>query len=242
MKTMIRLPLNPQPVSLGLNGGDLRREMFSWKKLICALNFYPDRSIILDALPYRKDDFLWAKESFRPVAFCMEYTGCRFSFRRQIKIEYRADGEKAEVDFGESLNTKYAEYAIHPPKQRWIPSAKMERPAARIFLRIKNVRVERVNQITPSDCYDEGIRIEPPGALYPKRPCHWDTLSEGGKLNYAQSAARESYIAKIEYQQALMDELKKRWDARYGKRKGISFADNPWVQVNELSRVQCAQQ
>jgi hypothetical protein len=235
-KTMLRLPLKPQPVNLGLEGNNFRREMYSWKKLICAPNFYQENSIILDGLPYQKNDFLWVKESWKPVAIVDRNIEHSMSFQRLIKIEYRADGALEDIDFGESLNTKYKALLFNSPIIRWHSSGTMERPAARILLKVKKVRVERVDRITPSDCYDEGIRIEPPGVFNPLRPDNWDVLSEGAKLNYAQSAARASYIAEIKYQRDFVDEFEKRWDARYGKRKGLRFADNPWVQVIEFSR------
>lgn len=54
-------------------------------------------------------------------------------------IAYRADGDKEDGSI------------------KWKPSIFMPRWASRIQLRIKDIRVERVQDITPSDCEEEGI-------------------------------------------------------------------------------------
>lgn len=45
---------------------------------------------------------------------------------------------------------------------RWYPSIHMPKEAARIFLRVRDVRVERLQCITPEGCTREGVE---PGAL-----------------------------------------------------------------------------
>lgn len=42
---------------------------------------------------------------------------------------------------------------------RWKPSIHMPREAARIFLRVKDVRVERLHNITAQGCLDEGVKL-----------------------------------------------------------------------------------
>jgi hypothetical protein len=231
VKTMIRLPLKPQPVSLGAAGADLRRTMYQWKKLVCALNFYPENSIIIDKLPYKKGDFLWVKEPLEIAAVVEQSTEHELSFKKLITIKYTADGDYANVDFGERLNVLYEAKIYKSPRTKKISAPMMERPAARIVLRIKSVRVEQVQSISPADCFAEGIRIKPFGALNPKRPENWNKLSEAKKEEYVHSVARAAYIAEIEYANAFISEYSKRWDAYYGKQKGLRFVDNPWVQV-----------
>jgi hypothetical protein len=237
VKTMLRLPLKPQPVCLGADSKDLRRTMYQWKKLVCALNFYSENSIIFGKLPYKKDDFLWVKEPLEIAAVVNQNVEHELSFKKLITIKYVADGDYADVDFGERLNDLYEVELYKRPRTKKINAALMERPAARIALRINNVRVEQVQSISPADCFAEGIRIKPFGAFNPKRPGNWDNLSEAKKEEYAHSAARATYIAEIEYANAFITEFGKRWDARYGKQKGLRFADNPWVQVIEFSRI-----
>jgi len=63
-----------------------------------------------------------------------------FGFSQDGHIVFRADGERI---------------AWGPIK--WRPSIHLPRKYARIFLRVTNVRCERVQDITPEDCCAEGV-------------------------------------------------------------------------------------
>lgn len=65
------------------------------------------------------------------------------------KYEYRAD-------YSESENT-YRVKRYGTTIAKWRPSIHMPREAARIFLRVTNVRVERLQAITYDDCLREGL-------------------------------------------------------------------------------------
>jgi len=65
------------------------------------------------------------------------------------KYEYRAD-------YSESENT-YRVKRYGTTIAKWRPSIHMPREAARIFLRVANVRVERLQAITYDDCLREGL-------------------------------------------------------------------------------------
>ena len=98
-----------------------------------------------------------------------------------------------------------------PPSMfKWKPSIHMPREAARIFLRVTNVRVERLQEITPKDAWEEGCRI---GNFFP-----W-----------------EKHIPEL--QQQCRDILfKSLWDGLNAKR-GYGWDINPWVWVYEFERV-----
>ena len=66
---------------------------------------------------------------------------------------YRADCDKYRL---ESL--KLAEFS-------WKPSIHMPKEAARIWLKVTNVRVERLQEITSEQIYREGVEVEYPHAL-----------------------------------------------------------------------------
>ena len=97
-----------------------------------------------------------------------------------------------------------------PPSMfKWKPSIHMPREAARIFLRVTNVRVERLQEITPKDAWEEGCRI---GNFFP-----W-----------------EKHIPEL--QQQCRDILfKSLWDGLNAKR-GYGWDINPWVWVYEFER------
>jgi len=82
-------------------------------------------------------DRLWVKETFCP--------------------RYFDDGSAA---YRAEWSAVAAGYCSEP---KWKPSIHMPRWASRITLEIKNVRVERVQDISPSDCLKEGLE---PVSLY----------------------------------------------------------------------------
>lgn len=93
----------------------------------------------------------------------------------------------------------------------WRPSIHMPRWASRLTLEIVNVRVERVQEITPANCKAEGIYIP-----HPTPPI---TTDEALK-----------HLGEYKNGFALL------WDSINSKR-GYSWDANPWVWVVEFKRV-----
>lgn len=87
----------------------------------------------------------------------------------------------------------------------WKPSIFMPRWASRLTLEITGVRVEQVQSITVDDIYNEGIR--------PVRD---------GKMLLHHSPATDA---------AYREDWQALWDDINGKKRGASFADNPWCWV-----------
>ena len=93
---------------------------------------------------------------------------------------------------------------------KWRPSIHMPREAARIFLRVKDVRVERLQNITYEDCLCEGIAKE--------------EIDE-------RDAFRPVTSAKWLFAQLWDSTIKPADRALYG------WAANPWVWVIEFERI-----
>lgn len=55
---------------------------------------------------------------------------------------------------------------LQEKKEKWRPSIHMPREAARLFLRAKDVRVERLQDITEADVAREGIKAEFDGKTF----------------------------------------------------------------------------
>jgi hypothetical protein len=84
------------------------------------------------ACPYGKPaDRLWVRETHMDLGAC---------------YLYRADAAAEQ------------ERAIVAPRQPWRPAIHMPRAASRITLEITGVRVERLQDISPEDCWAEGIQ------------------------------------------------------------------------------------
>ena len=93
---------------------------------------------------------------------------------------------------------------------KWRPSLFMPKKVARIWLKLTKVRLEPVQKISGFDAKDEGYET------YDADIAHFG----GGKK------ARRWY--------------REMWDGMHGKKKGLSWEDNPWVWVLEFERMKDA--
>lgn len=133
-------------------------------------------------------DILWVRETFCEVPYEHNHVPIKGGHITIPKYAYKADSERDYTGI-------------------WKPSIHMPREAARIFLRVTNVRVERVQDITLEDIEHEGLYCDPP---YTKE--HF-AYAPGMRIHW-----------------------KKLWDSLYAKR-GYGWATNPWVWVIEFERI-----
>lgn len=77
---------------------------------------------------------------------------------RKLNITYKADREVREVDFSEERFEKIKKFANNKSFY-FQPSLFMPKEAARIFLKVIDVRVERLQNMTEEDFWDEGVEI-----------------------------------------------------------------------------------
>ena len=101
---------------------------------------------------------------------------------------------------------------------KWEPSIHMPKEAARIWLKVTNVRVERLQDITPKGAESEGV-----GNLF------YDDIGYGEK-NYGTEVDTEYGIAKEQFAWLWESTIKKSDLDRYG------WDANPWVWVIEFER------
>lgn len=88
--------------------------------------------------PYQPGDILYVRESYSELSF---------------GYVYKADGENID-HLGNVI--------------KWHPSIHMPKEAARIWLKVTNVRVERLQEITPQGAWKEGARCS---CLHPVPDC-----------------------------------------------------------------------
>ena len=88
--------------------------------------------------PYRPGEILYVRETFCPLDSDHVINGERYAY----KADSTPESERVRKDFG----------------YRWHPSIHMPREAARIFLRVTDVRVERLQDITPDQIDAEGCK------------------------------------------------------------------------------------
>lgn len=195
--------------------------------------FYKDEQIFfidgekhVDAVyyqaPYQPGDILYVRETWCwcPCWDCGmdtdEHNCCHKTankFFNHDKGEYGCYGYKASFEDNE-----------YPSVDTWHPSIHMPKEAARIWLKVKDVRVERLREMKPVDVIKEGA--------YPD--C-WDCLN-----TYGESGSQCCYGTEEQCSQCdeVMMEWEKLWNSTIKKsdldRYGLDA--NPWVWVIEFER------
>ena len=112
----------------------------------------------------------------------------------------------------DGYSSEFSYKADHPTAKGWKPSIHMPKDAARIWLRIKDVRVERLQSVSMRDAMHEGIESIDHGA-------HWK--------NYMKDEI-SSYVFPRHSFESL-------WQSINGLE---SWNANPWVWVIEFERIE----
>lgn len=144
------------------------------------------------------------------------------------KYYYRADYDSDYLDQCETLSGGYpASCRNHSgcdgcmatsTRIHWHPSIHMPKEAARIWLKVIDVRVERLQDITPKDAENEGV-----GNLF------YEDIGYSEK-NYGTEVDKKYGIAKEQFAWLWESTIKKSDLDRYG------WDANPWVCVIEFER------
>lgn len=137
--------------------------------------------------PYLPGDILYVRE-----------TWCYHKDADKPWYGYRVDGDYRDIDL------------------KWKPSIHMPKEAARIFLKVKDVRVEQLHECGKGWCLD----IEKEGVTTPQDPI--------------------LYINDDKYHEALREEFQKLWDSTIIKvdLKLYGWDANPYVWVIEFERIE----
>jgi hypothetical protein len=143
-KTMTRRVITPQPCK------EVKRFERFIETVDCGFEarFGNDTSVaVCDRKPkYKPGDILWVRETW--------------SRDESGEYVYRINYGTTEDD------------SFPPSMFKWKPSIHMPREAARIFLRVTNVRVERLQDITDADILAEGFKCREDFIVF------WDILNE----------------------------------------------------------------
>jgi len=89
---------------------------------------------------YHVGDIIWVRETWQKSE-CFDY---------KIKGKYCYKANDEENDFANEFKVK------------WQPSIHMPKTAARLFLKVTDVRIERIRATTAGDCVKEGIKLDYP--------------------------------------------------------------------------------
>lgn len=149
-----------------------------------------DRTYIEKNVPYKIGDILWVRETFWFDILAQEY-------------EYKAD-EKPYM----KLFTG------------WKPSIHMPKTAARIFLKVKNVRWERIQDISEADAIGEGLQVLP--------QTEWESR------NFDETWYKD-YLDKKNFWRVAKMSFRSLWQKINSK---DSWKQNPYVWVYDFEQVE----
>lgn len=111
---------------------------------------------------------------------------------------------------------------------RWRPSIHMPRWAARIFLRVTDVRAERLQAIDDAGAIAEGIDGHPCGETCPCCEGSGDFANDPRPGCKNCSSTGRVLVPRREFSRI--------WDAIYGNKPGASWDAGPWVWVIKFER------
>lgn len=146
--------------------------------------------------PYQVGDILYVRETW---------------FKKEDQYYYRADFESDYLDPCETLSGGYPASCRYrscetctatPRRLMWHPSIHMPKEAARIFLKVTDVRVERLQEITPKEAGNEGVSWETDNSgLFRRWKFHklWDsTINKKDRDEYGWNANPWVWVIEFE--------------------------------------------
>lgn len=174
-------------------------------------------------------DQLWVRETWEPLEFSdheigVQYAATPYSNTRKENDTYWFTVGEDEVDKWTARSGKR------------FPNIHMPRWASRITLEVTNVRVERLNEISASDCLLEGIDLPVPAnceTFGHARPEGFSDWSASKQEDWVKGIARSIYFARCADLQNHIDAFAKLWESISGPG---SWKQNPWVWVIEFKK------
>jgi hypothetical protein len=163
--------------------------------------------------PYgEKGSILWVRETtcIAPKRFANPDDSCVKDYDGDLRyVSYKADGH------GESAMRDYG--------LKWTPSIHVPKWAVRLWLKVKDIRVERLQDISEEDALAEGIRLMEPYSTMSGQAFYG--VKQGGYDVYAPNAYTSFF---------------RLWDSINGKPRkdgtDISWKANPMVFVTEFEK------
>lgn len=169
-------------------------------------------------------DRLWVRETWATNADCDDIKpSC---INECAEIYYKADGGKRPVSGGLGWNGIHRGFS----EGKCRPSIFMPRWASRLLLDVKNIRVERLQDISEKDARAEGVPPNWVGDLVTEHGM-WNPDTDGFLEQYKDLPPQDDY-----YFCDGRTAFKSLWDSINGKRPGCSWSDNPFVWVVEFER------
>ena len=209
-KTQTRRVINPQPESHHweqIEGHQLHMSMFETSKGFCAKFFH--------SIPGNTDEWMWRRSPYgKPgdLLWVRETWAQIKNKAGERKLVYAAAG-KENIHIG------------YPCSWSWKPSIHMPKKFCRIWLKVKDIRVERLQDISNIDALSEGVSILDPDVV---RPGYYEECA----VAFGDCKKPPLGPGPIERFQYLWDSINKK------DGPDISWKTNPWVWVIEFERIE----
>lgn len=155
--------------------------------------------------PYHTDDILYVRETWAPM-YADETSNevCAYL--------YKADRQKNGEEYQKEYDMQYPDGKNYTWEGTWRPSIHMPKEASRIWLKVKNVRLERLQEITEEQAKAEGA------------------IDNRGFIHSPDNEYDDIHTAKEYFEQIWNSTIKKTDIDCYG------WDANPWVWVIEFER------
>lgn len=137
--------------------------------------------------PYQPGDTLYVRETWKLEEF----------YDAEALIRFRAGGE-IDIDY-ECEGATYSKLLKYVDDIGWQPSLFMPKEAARIWMKVKEVRVERLQKMTPDDAVREGTKETfPPLAVDEFRDIWNSTIKKCDLDRYGWNANQWVWVIEFE--------------------------------------------
>lgn len=180
--------------------------------------------------PYQPGDIIWVRETYR-VDYLSNIPGAG-------RVQYKADSQYADIRFDPA---RYEIFRRAQRKPGWRSCECMPREAARLFLRVKDIRVDHLQEMDGLDAYNEGaVAPMPAGCNPPEKPDGFDRWSRDKQDEWIQSMARATYISRLDFSKRLINAFRSIWDQTMQKKDipQYGWAADPYVWIIEFEKVE----
>lgn len=147
--------------------------------------------------PYQIDDILYVRETWAFIP-CI---GCNGDYIREGEPLNCYDYQAVEYDDGDSISDGCFLYRVDcktPERISWRPSIHMPKQAARIWLKVTNVKVERLQEITIDGCEEEGCWSGHNGDIFAFMALWNSTIKKADRDRYGWNANPWVWVVEFE--------------------------------------------
>lgn len=203
-------------------------------------DYKTDSDFIKKYSKYQVGDILWVREP----AFISDFSHTRVSDSNEFTVTYKADNKINFFEITEDLTEKSWLRLNHG-----IPNGCLKK-MARTFLKVTNIKIEKLNDIAPYDIESEGFPDSNLISEYDNLMSSINALNlnietwtefysdmEGYKesVDSWKETLEDETKTKSLYEDKFIDWWKKLWDSNANK--GYKSIDNPYVFVYEFERI-----